>query len=74
MLIWLLFIYIAGLAIGIRRYHDRNKSAWWLLLSLIPLVGGLWMFIELGFLKGTEGPNGYGNTTVELEGRTYKLM
>ena len=29
-------------------------------LSLFGLIVGIWFFIELGFLRGTAGPNGYG--------------
>jgi uncharacterized membrane protein YhaH (DUF805 family) len=48
------------LAITVKRYHDRDKSAWWLLIALIPIIGPLWMLIELGFLRGSYGPNNYG--------------
>jgi uncharacterized membrane protein YhaH (DUF805 family) len=49
-----------GLATMAKRYHDRNKSAWWILIGLIPIVGGIWQLIELGLLRGTEGSNDYG--------------
>ena len=49
-----------GLAIYAKRWHDRNKSAWWSLIALIPVIGGIWLLVELGFLKGTAGPNQYG--------------
>ncbi|SJZ30487.1 Uncharacterized membrane protein YhaH, DUF805 family [Enhydrobacter aerosaccus] len=49
-----------GLAMGVKRFHDRNKSGWWVLINLVPVIGGLWYLIECGFLKGTAGPNQYG--------------
>ncbi len=49
-----------GLAISIKRWHDRGKSGWWILIGLIPLVGPIWALIETGFLPGTPGPNQYG--------------
>jgi uncharacterized membrane protein YhaH (DUF805 family) len=49
-----------SLAIYAKRWHDRNKSGWWTLIMLIPVIGAIWMLIELGFLRGTEGDNGYG--------------
>ena len=49
-----------GMVSNIRRYHDRNKSGWWLLFGFIPLIGALWQMIELGFLSGTQGDNDYG--------------
>jgi uncharacterized membrane protein YhaH (DUF805 family) len=48
------------LAIQIKRWHDRDKSGWWVLVGLIPLIGFFWVLIECGFLPGTVGPNSYG--------------
>jgi uncharacterized membrane protein YhaH (DUF805 family) len=49
-----------GICANIKRYHDRDKSAWWLLVNFVPVIGGLWMLIELGFLRGTDGSNTFG--------------
>jgi uncharacterized membrane protein YhaH (DUF805 family) len=49
-----------GLAVGVKRYHDRGKTGWWILIVLVPVIGGLWYLIECGFLRGTIGPNAYG--------------
>lgn len=49
-----------GLAIAVKRWHDRDKSGWWVLVNLVPVVGWLWAVVENGFLKGTDGPNRYG--------------
>jgi uncharacterized membrane protein YhaH (DUF805 family) len=81
-LIWL------GLAISVKRLHDREKSSWFLPvywgppmvlgalgfvahlndsggLSLVCALGetaiGIWMFIELGCLRGTPGTNRFGS-------------
>ena len=56
----LLFLYPA-LAIYTKRWHDRGKSGWWTLIILVPLIGSIWFLVECGFLRGTEGPNQYGN-------------
>jgi uncharacterized membrane protein YhaH (DUF805 family) len=53
------FVWI-GLAIGVKRWHDRDKSGWWVLIALVPVIGSLWYLIECGFLKGTTGANTYG--------------
>jgi uncharacterized membrane protein YhaH (DUF805 family) len=81
--------YWASTSIAARRLHDRNKSAWWLLLYLgLPLVlGGLrglmivtnapagpgdllsfisfcismWVLVDLGIMKGTQGANRFGD-------------
>ena len=50
----------AGLAVGVKRWHDRGKSGWWMLLGFIPYLGAIWTFIECGCLRGTEGPNRFG--------------
>jgi uncharacterized membrane protein YhaH (DUF805 family) len=59
-IISLLFLYPA-LAVYTKRWHDRGKSGWWTLILLIPFIGALWFLVECGFLRGTEGPNQYGN-------------
>jgi len=83
-------VVVAAFANGVRRLHDRNKSAWWLLLFyVVPVTLGLpfrvmpdgspddvqaaaallavlglpfsiWGLVELGLLKGTAGPNRFG--------------
>lgn len=47
-------------AIGAKRCHDRDRSGWFQLIVLIPIVGAIWLLIELGFLRGTAGPNRFG--------------
>ncbi|WP_181699804.1 DUF805 domain-containing protein [Chthonobacter albigriseus] len=44
-------------AIQAKRWHDRDKSALWILMNFVPYVGSLWVFVECGFLRGTDGPN-----------------
>jgi uncharacterized membrane protein YhaH (DUF805 family) len=83
-------VFVSGFAIAVRRLHDRNKSAWWLLLffvlpavlhavrdellrfpevmayflafacAVLRAIISLWALVELGFLRGTRGPNHYG--------------
>ncbi len=59
-LIAVVIIFVAGLAVQIKRWHDRNKSGWWVLITLIPIIGPIWALIETGILPGTPGPNDYG--------------
>jgi len=54
-----IFLYPAY-AIYTKRWHDRDKSGWWSLIGFVPIIGGLWMTIELGFLGGTPGGNRFG--------------
>jgi uncharacterized membrane protein YhaH (DUF805 family) len=59
---WILYppFYWAALALGTRRLHDRGKRAWWLLLVLLPVLGPLWLSLELFLVRGTPAPNAYG--------------
>lgn len=54
-----LALLLPGLGLAVRRLHDINKSGWFLLLSLIPLVGAIILIIW--FCKDSEmQPNQYG--------------
>ncbi len=57
---WQLLTIWPILAISAKRWHDRDKSAWWILIGLVPLIGQIWSFVEAGCLKGTDGPNRFG--------------
>ena len=58
-------------AVSIKRLHDRDRSGWFILVGMIPLVG-IWMWIEVGFLRGTYGVNQYGADPL-LHNRQRKL-
>lgn len=60
-------IFAAYYATSIRRYHDRGKSGWWILIALIPVIGGVWQFVELGFLESMNENNPYGINPVSTE-------
>ena len=47
-------------AVSAKRWHDRNKSGFWSLINLIPIIGSIWMVVECGCLKGNKGENEYG--------------
>ena len=48
------------LALSAKRWQDRDRSAWWVLVLLIPVVGVFWMLADNGFVRGTPGRNRYG--------------
>lgn len=54
-----LYILIPSLAVSFRRLHDTGRTAWWLLLGLIPILGQLVLLIFM-ILDGTPGDNRYG--------------
>ena len=52
-------------AAQVKRLHDFDKSGWWMLVSLIPVVGVIWHFFECCFRPGTPGPNRFDKQAVE---------
>lgn len=64
MLLLMLAVFIPGLAVQVRRFHDQDKSGWFVLFNLVPYVGG---FVVLVFmcLRGTPGPNRFGDDPVK---------
>ena len=57
----ILTVFGIGLAVQVKRWHDRGKSGWMVLLNFIPIVGNFWPLMELGFLRGVTGPNQFGD-------------
>lgn len=55
----LLGVLIPSIAVQIRRFHDQDKSGWFVLLALIPIIGGLIVLVFM-LLEGTKGPNRFG--------------
>jgi hypothetical protein len=52
-----LLVFWRALALLVKRWHDRDKTGWWVLLNIVPLIGFVWTFIECGLMRGTVGPN-----------------
>lgn len=55
-----LALFIPSLAVTVRRLHDVDRSGWWYLLALVPLVGII-VLICWYVSEGTQGPNQFGN-------------
>lgn len=54
-----LAVILPQLSVGARRLHDINRSGWWQLLILLPVIG--WLVLLYFFvLKGTNGSNDFG--------------
>jgi uncharacterized membrane protein YhaH (DUF805 family) len=51
---------IPALTVTIRRLHDINRSGWWILVSFVPVVGGL-VLLVFTLLPGTQGMNDFGD-------------
>jgi uncharacterized membrane protein YhaH (DUF805 family) len=50
---------VPGLAVTVRRLHDINRSGWWVLIGLIPLIGDL-VLIVFAVQDSQPGTNKYG--------------
>jgi uncharacterized membrane protein YhaH (DUF805 family) len=66
-IMFLIWIFWPSIAVQAKRWHDRNKSAWWVAIGLIPVVGPIWAFIENGFLPGDSGENRFGSAPMEVK-------
>lgn len=58
-LVYSLATLIQGLALSVRRLHDRNMSGWWILIAFIPLIGSI-VLLVFYVLPGTTGDNKFG--------------
>lgn len=49
----------------LKRWHDRNRATWSLVVAVLSIVGCVWVLVEAGFLRGTKGPNRFGDEVVD---------
>jgi uncharacterized membrane protein YhaH (DUF805 family) len=58
-LIWILATIVPAIAVLIRRLHDTNRSGWWALIGLVPLVGAI-VLLVFTVEDSNKGVNKYG--------------
>ena len=58
-MLYVLAMLLPSLAVSVRRLHDIGKSGWMVLISFIPIIGGIWLLI-LFVTDGQVGENEYG--------------
>jgi len=63
--IYLLAIILPSLAVAVRRLHDIGKSGWMILITLIPLIGAIWLLVLL-VTDSNPGDNEYGPNPKEI--------
>jgi uncharacterized membrane protein YhaH (DUF805 family) len=51
---------IPSILVDIKRWHDRDKSGWWMPILFVPIIGAIWLF-----LAGTPGPNRFGGPVMD---------
>lgn len=57
--LWSLANFLPGLALAVRRLHDIDKSGWWVLIALIPVIG--WIVLVVWYAqKSDSGANRFG--------------
>ncbi len=54
-----LAVLVPGIAVGVRRLHDTDRSGWWLLIAFIPLIGGI-ILLVFYVSEGTKSDNRFG--------------
>jgi uncharacterized membrane protein YhaH (DUF805 family) len=54
---------LPNLAVTVRRLHDIDRSGWWMLILLLPIIGAIVLFVFM-CLRGTAGPNRFGQDPV----------
>ena len=65
--LYFLAVLLPTLAVEVRRLHDIDRTAWWVLLTLIPFLGPVVLLVFF-LLPGTPGPNRYGEPVGEPAG------
>ncbi|MCD4688933.1 MAG: DUF805 domain-containing protein, partial [Desulfuromonadaceae bacterium] len=58
-ILYTLAVLMPALGVSVRRLHDTGRSGWWLLISLVPLVGGIVLLVFM-VLDSQAGTNQYG--------------
>lgn len=62
-IIWSLANFLPALAVGVRRLHDTDRSGWWLLIGLIPLIGFIVLIVFFAS-RGNTGTNRFGEDPI----------
>lgn len=67
--IYELAMIIPMLAVLFRRLHDTDRSAGWIFIGLIPVIGQIVLLVFVA-MDSTPGPNKYGPNPKEINGYT----
>lgn len=58
--IFSLVTFLPSIAVAARRLHDIDKSGWWQLINIIPIIGWI-LFLIWTTSLGSRGPNRFGD-------------
>lgn len=67
-----LALFLPSMTVLIRRLHDTNRSGWWALLILAPIIGWIALFIFL-VQKSLPGPNSYDTSMKKTDTQTQAV-
>jgi len=59
-IIYSMAVLIPSIAVGVRRLHDTDRSGWWLLIGLIPIIGAIVLIVFL-VQDSSPGQNQFGS-------------
>lgn len=62
--LYLLVLFVPGIAVGVRRLHDTDRSGWWLLLGFIPFIGAVVVVVFMT-IDSSPGQNRFGPSPKE---------
>ena len=68
-----LLVLIPSIAVSVRRLHDTNRSGWWVVISLIPIIGVLVLFV-FTCLDSQPGTNRFGANPKEAVSQTLPAV
>lgn len=54
-----ILLLLPGVGLSVRRLHDTNRSGWWVLINLVPVVGWI-IFVFFAVTDSQPVPNQYG--------------
>src|SRR3954469_25884693 len=57
--LYCLAVLIPSIAVTVRRLHDTGRSGWWILIALVPFIGGIVLLVFM-VLDSQPGENQYG--------------
>jgi len=67
--LYALLVLLPTIGVQVRRLHDVDRSGWWLLLYLVPLLGMI-VILVFACMKGTPGSNRFGLNPLDLDATT----
>jgi uncharacterized membrane protein YhaH (DUF805 family) len=70
--LYLLAIIVPSIAVVVRRLHDTDRSGWWALISLVPMIG-VFLLAALLATSGTPGTNRFGPSPKLAESPPYPI-